>query len=138
MTGSLADAMGLGVRVLPMTEDEVTTMVRVGGNLMHHQEFTIRHHCEPTVDEVILAGAATATAGPGVLDALSGADVIIVAPSNPIASVDPVLALPGVRELLRRSGHVVAVSPIVAGVETDDPGAAGLPLPGGPVGEGEG
>lgn len=126
ITAALAAVLGVGVRVLPMTEAEVATTVQVAGELMHYQEFIIRHHAEPAVERVTYEGSADATAGPGVLAALDEAELIIVAPSNPIASVEPILALPGVRELLRRrTEHIVAVSPIVAGVPIDDPGERG-------------
>ena len=80
-----------------------------------------RHH-SVAVSAVRFAGADTCQPAPGVLDAMSGADVIVIAPSNPIVSIGPLLAVPGVRdELVARRDHVVAISPIVAGAALKGP-----------------
>ena len=129
VTTELADAFGVGVRVLPMSDDEVTTMVRTAdGAVMHYQEFLVRRHAHDEVASVELVSAPgrPAAPAPGVLDAIAEADLVVIAPSNPVASVDPVLSLPGVREAVtNRADTVVVVSPIVSGRPITSPGEAG-------------
>ena len=80
------------------------------------QEWFVRERCEPTVAAVHFAGATAATPAPGVLDALRDAETILVCPSNPVISIGPILAVPGIREVLaERRDHVVGVSPIIGG-----------------------
>ncbi|MGH8931015.1 MAG: 2-phospho-L-lactate transferase CofD family protein, partial [Egibacteraceae bacterium] len=124
VTARLAAAMGVRARVLPMTEDEVTTRVEVaGGRTLHYEEFLVRHSAAPAVQRVIYEGAGRATPAPGVLDALAEADLVVLGPSNPLASIAPILAVPALRPALRaRRAEIVAVSPIVAGTPITDPG----------------
>lgn len=126
VTARLAAAMDVGVTVLPVTEHEVTTYVETeSGERLHYEEFLVRHGAQPLVQRVEHAGLHEATAAPGVLDAISAADVIVIAPSHPVASVLPVLDVPGVRDAMHESlARVVAVSPIVSGIAIADPGEA--------------
>lgn len=126
VTRRLASAMGLGCRVLPATEEPVSTEVVCGDGVRRsYQEFLVRDAAEPRVDEVVWAGADLARPAPGVLEALERADLIVLAPSNPVASWGPVLAVPGVREALRGARcPVVAVTPSVSRVPITDPGEA--------------
>ncbi|MCU1370484.1 MAG: fbiA [Ilumatobacteraceae bacterium] len=126
VTAEITDAWGLGLRLLPVTDDRLRTMVTlapgvdgppedVGLEVGFQEYFVQRRHGVP-VSAVRFDGAAAAAPGPDVLDALADADRVVLAPSNPIVSIDPVLAVPGVREaLIARRGDTVAVSPIVAG-----------------------
>lgn len=124
VTAHLALAMGVAVRVLPMTEDEVTTRVEIaGGRVLHYAEFLVRHGAVPTVRRVICDGADRAGPAPGVLDALAAADLVVLGPSNPLASIAPILAVPALRAAVRDgSAEIVAVTPIVSGVPITDPG----------------
>jgi LPPG:FO 2-phospho-L-lactate transferase len=122
VTHRLAAAMGVGVRVLPMSEDEVTTRIASRGRWLHYEEFLVREHAAPPVDRVIWQGIERAAAGPGVLEAIAEADVVVLAPSNPLASIAPILGIPGVRDAVRAAAAVVAVSPIVSGIPITDPG----------------
>lgn len=124
ITRQLAVALGAGTRVLPMSEQEVPTRLLVeGGEMLHYQEFLVRHAARPQVRRVVHAGATEAAPAPGVLDAIAAADLVVVAPSNPLASVSPVLAVPGIRDALSATpAPVVAVTPIVSGVPITDPG----------------
>jgi LPPG:FO 2-phospho-L-lactate transferase len=124
VTARLAAAMGVRVAVLPMTEDEVATHVETAdGRLLHYEEFLVRHGAEPRVLRVEHRGAEHAAPAPGVLDALAAADLVVLGPSNPLASIAPILAVPGILAGLRATtAEVVAVTPIVSGVAITDPG----------------
>jgi LPPG:FO 2-phospho-L-lactate transferase len=109
-----------GVTLLPMSDDRVETHVVVDDpdsgqrGAIHFQEWWIRHQAALPAHSIVPIGAEEATPGPGVLDALAGADVVLLAPSNPVVSVGTVLAVPGVRTALVKTGApVVGVSPIV-------------------------
>ncbi|MDH6182337.1 LPPG:FO 2-phospho-L-lactate transferase [Microbacteriaceae bacterium SG_E_30_P1] len=106
----------LGVRLLPSTDHEVETYVRTSQGDLHFQEWWTRHRAAVSAEGFDFRGAQDATPAPGVLDAIESADVVILAPSNPIVSLDPVLAIPGIRAALERaSAPVVGVSPIIGG-----------------------
>ncbi|MEM7321972.1 MAG: 2-phospho-L-lactate transferase [Actinomycetota bacterium] len=117
VTAAIASAWGLDFTILPVTNDPVRTMVTTveEGEISFQQYFVGRAHSVP-VTSVRFDGATEASPAPGVLAAISDAERIIIAPSNPAVSIDPVLAVPGVADGLRqRRDSVVAVSPIVAG-----------------------
>lgn len=117
VTAEITAAWGLGLRLLPMTDDPVRTRLELaeGGEVEFQEYFVHRRHAV-AVRAVRFAGAESATPGPGVLDVLREAELIVVAPSNPIVSIGPILAVPGIAEVLEaRRELVVAVSPIVAG-----------------------
>lgn len=123
VTTEIAAAWGLGLRLLPMTEDAVTTRLVVAGEgEIGFQDYFVRLRHDVVVTNVRFDGVEAATPGPGVLDALDEAERIVIAPSNPIVSIGPVLAVPGVRgRLVARRDAVVAVSPIVAGAALKGP-----------------
>jgi LPPG:FO 2-phospho-L-lactate transferase len=124
VTTGLATIFGVAATVLPMTEDEVTTYVDTAAHaLLHYEEYLVRYRAEPDVRGVEHRGVDRAIAAPGVLDAIAAADLIVLAPSNPVASIAPILGLPGVREaLLVTAAPVIAVSPLVLGRAITDPG----------------
>ncbi|MBA3745791.1 2-phospho-L-lactate transferase [Sporichthya sp.] len=126
ITQRLAAAMGVGIGVLPMTEDEVTSYVlTVTGSLLHFQEFHVARRSRDEVRNLSYRGIDQARPAPGLLEAILTADRVVIAPSNPLASIAPILALPGVREALRAtSAPVVALTPIVSGIPITDPGEA--------------
>ncbi|MFI7098948.1 2-phospho-L-lactate transferase CofD family protein [Streptomyces sp. NPDC050161] len=126
VTRRLAAGMGLRCRVLPATEQPVSTqLLCTDGERRSYQEFLVRDAAGPRVHEVTYAGIPAARPAPGVLETLESADLIVLGPSNPVASLGPVLAVPGIREALRDAGcPVVAVTPTVSGVPFDDPGEA--------------
>ncbi|GAA1858695.1 2-phospho-L-lactate transferase [Microbacterium koreense] len=107
----------LGVSILPMTDDEVDThVVLTDGTRMHFQEWWTRHRAALPPAEFVSPGIASATPAPGVAEAISSADVVMFAPSNPVVSIGPILAVPGVRDALRATGaRVVGISPIIGG-----------------------
>ena len=115
----LQRSLGIAARILPMTDAPVRTEVRTDEGWLEFQEYFVHRHQEPTVHEVRYAGIATARPTAEVLDALATARTILIAPSNPIVSLGPILALPGLREAIgaaRQGGTpVVALSGIVGG-----------------------
>jgi LPPG:FO 2-phospho-L-lactate transferase len=120
VTARVAARFGIRAGVLPMTEDPVTTRVTVVGEGreldLHFQEYWVRRGARDDVKSVRYEGAASARPGPGVLEAIALADVVAICPSNPVASIGPILAVPGVREAVeRRRDRVVGVSGIVRG-----------------------
>jgi LPPG:FO 2-phospho-L-lactate transferase len=115
-TARIAEAWGLRVRLLPMSDDRVATRIATAAGELAMQEWFVRERCEPEVVGVRFDGAATAAPAPGVLDAITTAETVLVCPSNPVISIGPILAVPGVREaLVARRDRVVGVSPIIAG-----------------------
>jgi LPPG:FO 2-phospho-L-lactate transferase len=129
----LATALGVRARVLPMSDQRVSTRIRTRGDWVGLQEFMIRLGASAPIEEVEFAGAEGAVPSPAVLDAIADARAIIVGPSNPVISIGPILALPGLREALTTAAApIVAVSPIVGGAVLKGPTAdclawAGLP-----------
>ena len=121
---ALAQSFAVQNRILPATEAYVPTYVRAGQDRLHLQEYFVRELCQPRVDAIEYQGAERSLPAPGVLDALATARLVVIAPSNPLISIDPILAIPGIREALQaRKGRVVAVSPIVAGKALKGPAA---------------
>jgi len=139
VTAEIAAAWGLELTLLPMTEDRVATMVTLArcdearkesveqtseqaSREVGFQEYFVRLGHSVAVESVRFDGAHESLPGPGVLDAIADADVVVIAPSNPIVSIGPLLAVPGIAEALRsRRADTVAVSPIVAGVALKGP-----------------
>ena len=107
----------LGARLLPMTDAEVDTIVVLhDGTRLHFQEWWTRHRATLEPERFENPGIAAAVPAPGVVEAIAAADVVLVAPSNPVVSIGPILAVPGVREALgSTSAPVVGVSPIIGG-----------------------
>lgn len=116
VTAEIARAFGLKVRLLPVSDDPVRTRVRTAEGWLDFQEYFVRLGTQPEVVEVRFEGAQAARPAPGVVEAILGADLVILAPSNPIISLGPILAVPGVREALRSTrAKVAGISPIVGG-----------------------
>jgi LPPG:FO 2-phospho-L-lactate transferase len=112
----LNEALGVRARVLPMSDDRVRTRVLAHGDWRSLQEFLIRDRGAGPVEGVEFGGADEATPAVEVLEALASARAIVIGPSNPVISIGPILAVPGVREALRDApAPVVAVSPLVRG-----------------------
>jgi len=122
VTRTLAASMGVSTVVLPMTNDEVRTMVLTAQGEIPFQTYFVARACEPEVRGFRFAGAETSRPAPGALEALAGAEVIVICPSNPWVSIDPILSVPGIRRAVR-DGVAVAVSPIVGGQALKGPAA---------------
>jgi LPPG:FO 2-phospho-L-lactate transferase len=122
ITAELCAALGLTSHILPMCEQPVPSLVRTPAGLFHFQEYLVQRGGEEEVLEVIYQDVEYATPAPGVLDALARAEAILICPSNPVISVGTILAVPGMRDALRRSpASVVAVSPIIQGATLKGP-----------------
>ena len=148
VTAALCERWQPGVRLLPMSDDPVETHVVLdgttgdGATVVHFQEWWVRLRAAVPAREFLLTGIERARPAPGVLDAVHGADVILLPPSNPVVSIGPILAVPGLRDAVRAaSAPVVGVSPVIGGapvrgmadaclaaigVETDAMAVAGL------------
>lgn len=126
VTADLSRRLGVGPRILPMSDDPVRTRVRTDTGWIDFQDYFVRQRCEPSVRAVAFHGAAEARAHPDFLAALADPRLkaVVVCPSNPFISVEPILALPGVRRALAAcSAPVVAVSPIIGGKAVKGPTA---------------
>jgi LPPG:FO 2-phospho-L-lactate transferase len=123
----IARALGATARVLPMTEDRVRSKVRTAAGWRDLQEFLILDRGEGEIAEVRLEGIESASPTPDALQAIASADTIVIAPSNPVISIGPILALPGMREAIAAaSAPVVAISPLVGGRSLKGPTEAFL------------
>ena len=107
----------LGVRLIPMTDDEVETRVVVAdGTSMHFQEWWTRHRAALPAQAFVQTNVSSAVPAPGVLAAIASADVVLLAPSNPVVSIGTILGVPGIRDAVRSTAApVVGVSPIIGG-----------------------
>jgi LPPG:FO 2-phospho-L-lactate transferase len=127
-------ALGIRARVLPMSDDAVRTRVRARGAWHSLQEFLIREGARGPVEDVELTGAGAARPVPEALEAIATARAIVVGPSNPVISIGPILAVPGMRDAVREApGPVVAVSPLVDGEVLKGPTSAFLEWAGRPL-----
>jgi LPPG:FO 2-phospho-L-lactate transferase len=118
VTGDMCRRLGIAVRVLPMSDDRVRTRLRSDDGWIDFQDYFVRQQCRPVVRELVFDGAGKARAQPDVIAALKGnkARAVVICPSNPFISIEPILAVPGMRAAIAGSGApVVAVSPIVGG-----------------------
>jgi LPPG:FO 2-phospho-L-lactate transferase len=139
-TEALAKAMGIKARVVPMTDDPVSTLITTPDGEMHFQDFWVGLGGTPEVVSLRFRGLDHATPSPGFIELLEKENLVLIGPSNPVTSIGPILAVPGVRERLKGK-KVVAISPFVGnkpvsgpaakfmkavGVSTDDEGVAAL------------
>jgi LPPG:FO 2-phospho-L-lactate transferase len=116
ITRSIAEAFGVQAEVLPMSDGPVQTYVRTEGVWRHFQEYLILQHAQPRLEGVEFRGASEAALTGEIQAVIESAEAIVIGPSNPIASIGPILAVPGMREALAAaSAPVVAVSPLVGG-----------------------
>lgn len=122
ITALQARSLGVHARVLPMSDDAVRTIVETTGGKRSFQEYLVRDRARETVRSLVYSGARSARPAPGVRAALEEADLIVIAPSNPLVSIAPILAVPGIRQTLRHAeAPVVAVSPLIGGRSVKGP-----------------
>jgi LPPG:FO 2-phospho-L-lactate transferase len=134
VTGALARALGVRAGLLPMSDDPVRTVIRTVDGELAFQEYFVRDKAMVEVQGVAYEGAARARPAPGVREAIADADLVVVCPSNPVTSIGPIVAVPGIADALGATrAPVVGVSPIVDGGAVSGPAAAlmracGLPV----------
>lgn len=126
VTAHLSSRLGVRAAIVPMSDQPVRTVVETESGALGFQEYFVRERCEPAVRRVTYEGAAGARPAPATAGALAAAELegIILCPSNPWLSIDPMLAIPGMRDLLTAArAPIVAVSPIIAGQAVKGPAA---------------
>jgi len=134
VTAEIAGRLGIKARILPMSNSRVETRVGTPVGELSFQEYFVERWYQDPVESIRYAGASDAEPAPGVIDAIRGSEAVILAPSNPVSSIAPIMAVPGIREALRESrARIAAVSPIVAGAAVSGPAgilmqAQGLPV----------
>ncbi|MGE5206872.1 MAG: 2-phospho-L-lactate transferase [Chlamydiota bacterium] len=133
-TAEIAAALGVDSHILPMSDHRVETRVTTPDGELSFQEYFVRERYQPEVRGVRFVGAEQASPAPGVLEAISHAEAVVLAPSNPITSIGPILAVPGIRQALQETpAPRAAISPIVGGEAVSGPAGAlmasqGLPI----------
>src|SRR6201997_3869915 len=116
VTAEICNKLGVKARILPMSDSRVETRVGTPVGELSFEEYFVQRWYQDPVESIRFAGAADAEPAPGLIDAILDADLVVVAPSNPVTSIGPILAVPGVREALHKTkGRIAAGSPIVAG-----------------------
>jgi LPPG:FO 2-phospho-L-lactate transferase len=126
VTREICRRLGIKTRILPMSDDRVRTRVRSDGGWIDFQDYFVRQQCRPVVQELAFDGVDTARAQPDIMATLEGGKLraVVICPSNPFISIEPILAVPGLRAALAGCGApVVAVSPIVGGRAVKGPTA---------------
>jgi len=133
-TAELCRAMGVKQRLLPMSDDPVETIVATPDGDLSFQEYFVRERWKPPVLDVTFKGSENALTAPGVLQSIIRSDLVIIAPSNPITSIGPILAVPGVCDALRcTTAQVVAISPVVGDAAVSGPAGEMMKMRGLPV-----
>ena len=113
---------GLPMTILPMTDHHTPTTVLTPEGALHFQEYLVRRRAQPKVEGIRFEQIETAVPAPGVVEAISGADAVLICPSNPLISIGPILAVPGVRTAIRETkATVMAISPVVGGASLKGP-----------------
>lgn len=134
VTAELAQAFGISAAILPMSDQPVETMIDTDVGLLSFQRYFVAMRCGPRAHAITFEGAALARPAPGVLSAIAEASIVLIAPSNPFLSIDPILAVPGISEAICASSAIrVAVSPLVSGASVKGPtaklmGEMGIPV----------
>lgn len=123
ITALFCKANGIGVNVLPMSDDDIQTIVITDHGGISFQEYFVRQHCEPEIIGFKFAGIREADPAPGVIDALETAELVVLCPSNPWVSLDPILSVSGVRQVVENHKTVIMVSPIIGGNAVKGPAA---------------
>ena len=125
VTAEISEKLGVKAKILPMTNARVETRVGTPVGELSFEEYFVQRWYQDPVESVRFAGAADAEPAPGVIEAIRSAEIVLLAPSNPVTSIGPILAVPGVRDALQSTrARVAAVSPIVAGAAVAGPAGA--------------
>jgi LPPG:FO 2-phospho-L-lactate transferase len=125
VTSEIASKLGTRARILPMSNSRVETRVLTPAGELSFEEYFVQRWYQDPVESVRFAGASDAEPAPGVIEAIRSAEFVLLAPSNPVTSIGPILSVPGIREALRETrARTVAVSPIIGGAAVNGPAAA--------------
>ena len=119
-TLKLASIFGIDTKILPMSDDPVSTYIETPEEIMHFQNFWVGRHGEPDVLGVDVKGVSKASISPKVIEALEKNDNVLIGPSNPITSIGPIISLPGMKDMLKQK-NVVAISPIIGNAPVSGP-----------------
>lgn len=133
-TEALARSLGVEQKVVPMSEDVVSTMIDTPGGMMHFQDFWVGLKGKPEVRGISFAGMEKAQPSPALLDLLEKDKTVLIGPSNPVTSIGPILALPGVRTRLAEK-RVIAMSPLLGDKPASGPAAKFMSALGAPAGD---
>jgi LPPG:FO 2-phospho-L-lactate transferase len=134
VTAEIARRLGIEARIMPMSDDRVETRVLTANGELGFQEYFVRERYQVAARGARFEGAEQARPAPGVLESIAQAEAVVIAPSNPITSIGPILEVPGIREALRKTAApVAAISPIIGGAAVSGPAgqlmqAEGLPV----------
>ena len=126
IVAEFASAWGIGAKILPMSDDPVATILETDEGEIEFQHYFVRRKCEPVVHVVRFTGASASSPAPGVVESIADPNcrAILIAPSNPFLSIDPILAVPAIRQALRETRvPIVAISPLVGGTAVKGPTA---------------
>ena len=124
ITARFADQWGIATRILPMSDQAVATILDTDQGRLEFQRYFVEQRCAPAVRRIMFEGATHAVPAPGVVEAIQSADAVLIAPSNPFLSVDPLLAVPGIGSAIEQiKAPVIAVSPLVGGTAVKGPTA---------------
>ena len=122
IVAEISAAWQLRSTVIPMSDDPVRTMVRTEDGVLPFQRYFVEQRCQPRTRSISFEGAGTARPAPGVVPAIEAADVVVIAPSNPYLSIDPIFSVPGIGDAVKRApAPVIAVSPLVSGKAVKGP-----------------
>jgi LPPG:FO 2-phospho-L-lactate transferase len=134
VTTEISAKMGVQARILPMSDSRVETRIGTPIGELSFEEYFVQRWYQDPVDSVRFAGVADAEPAPGVIEAIKSASLVLLAPSNPVTSIGPILAVPGIRDALRETpAPVAAISPIVGGAAVSGPAGVLMASQGLPV-----
>jgi len=134
VTAEIGRRLGVDARILPMSDDRVETRVHTADGELSFQEYFVRERYQVAARGVRFEGAERARPAPRVLESIAQAEAVVIAPSNPISSIGPILAVPGIREALRKTAApVTAISPIIGGTAVSGPAGELMQTQGLPV-----
>lgn len=122
VTSILSKALGLRVRIIPMSNEPVTTRIVTRRGVMHFEEYLVKHGAVDEVLDVFFEGIDLAKPAPGVIEAILNSEAVVICPSNPIVSIGPIISIKGVRSALKKtSAKIIGISPIVSGTPIKGP-----------------
>jgi LPPG:FO 2-phospho-L-lactate transferase len=122
ITDCIRKTLGVRAHILPMTDTHTPTTIVTDTGALHFQEYLVKHRAQPVVRDIRFENIEAAQPAPGVLAAITEAEAVVICPSNPLISIGPILAVPGVRAALQQTAaKVVAISPVVGGASLKGP-----------------